>query len=1368
MKKKIFASILSSLICVSLYCADKYLEFNFVYGVNYAGKLNGLNIYVLPTESDSLMLYYYNTNYTIPSWELSWNTYINNQKIGTTVFKNISQEDTKRYRQISVNKIKDKLSDKELAHVKFHYFNTSDYYISFYMIKESKAQDISCTGKPYILCIAANYPQRVERSSDNGLQWEIISTNFSYLYTETNPIKGTYLYRVLNADGTYSNIKQITYQDAVPDISILSDNPNKTVDDSISFRVSSTHPTYTYQWYKNGSIISNATDTVFYLPKIKSADVANYTCVVSNGCNSVISSTATLSVEKSQQLIEFPDIPAKIYGDAAFALPEKTDKGLIINYQSTNTSVATVSGNIVTIVSPGSTNIIASQAGSNDYLEAASITRTLTINKITQLISIPETATKTYGDLAYTIPDKTDKGFIITYTSTNTNVATVSGNTVTINNAGTTEIVASQTGNSFYYAAPTVTQTLTVNKAEQTITFNQIQSKTFGDAAFNLTAQSNKGLTITYTSSNPDVVSISGSLLTINKAGTATITASQAGNANHHPATSVARSITINKASQAIELTNIPNKTFGDTDFTLPQQSNKGLTITYQSADTTIARINGNSVKIKGAGTVNITASQIGNDNYLPAVDVTLPLSISKAVQTITFPPFPQYNYGISKLKLNASSNSGLKVNYESSDYSVATVTDDTLFIHNAGQCYITASVSGNANYFTGTPVQQQLVVNKAAQVIQFEEINNKTYGDTQFSLTAFSDKGLPVVFTSSEPSKLLISGNTATILGAGTFTITSSQAGNDKYNSASTTRTFTVNKAQLIATAESKTKVYGEPIPTLTVAYSGFVNGDTRHELASQPNASTSATSLSEVADYAITLSTITDPNYSLTYRNGLLSVTPATLIVTSDNKTKIYGDPNPILELIYSGFKNTDTSSSLTATPSATTTAKTMSNVGEYNIIISGGLSKNYTFNYTNAKLTINKAPLKAYANNQSRKYGDSNPNFDVIYDGFKGDDNVSILSNIPTTHCNAINASVVGDYEINISGGLAQNYEFDYNTKIGKLTVTKAPLLISVNNASKQYGEPNPNFTLSYEGFRNGENYTALTSLPVAESTALLMSNTGEYDINISGGEALNYEFTLSKGKLNITKASLGVIVNSVSREYGDQNPSTSLSFSGFKGADDKTVLDQLPLTNISATILAIPGIYDIAINGGIDNNYAYDFSGEQGKLNIEKAPLQVKVLNDSIKMGMPIPEFKFEFSGFKNGENEAILNELPTIHCEASTESQAGIYDVTLSGGNDIRYEYLFTNGILIIKDPTGLGKVSVHSAIYPNPVIDVLNIAALTNLSRVDIYLINGTKIYSNETGNLRQINVSGLESGVYLLKTFNETGESSTSLFIKK
>ncbi len=166
-------------------------------------------------------------------------------------------------------------------------------------------------------------------------------------------------------------------------------------------------------------------------------------------------------------------------------------------------------------------------------------------------------------------------------------------------------------------------------KEDQTITFDQLSSVTFGDSDFNLTATSSSGLDVSFESSDENVAEINGTTVTIIGAGTCNITASQAGDDDYNAATDVVRELVVNKAAQTITFGSLPIKEVGSNPFSLSATASSGLDVSYTSSNTSVATVNAsNEVTIIGTGTTTITASQSGNANYLAASDVEQSLTV--------------------------------------------------------------------------------------------------------------------------------------------------------------------------------------------------------------------------------------------------------------------------------------------------------------------------------------------------------------------------------------------------------------------------------------------------------------------------------------------------------------------------------------------------------------------------------------------------------------------------------------------------------------------------------------------------------------------------------------------------------------------
>ena len=499
-------------------------------------------------------------------------------------------------------------------------------------------------------------------------------------------------------------------------------------------------------------------------------------------------STATtikVTVIKADQVFtSFEDITGT-FGDPDTVINPMVTNGEEITYVSRNNSVATVSGTgMIHLAGAGSTYIVATQAGNSNFNEAVD-SILITVGKASQIISNFSDITKTYGDGNFALVAMTTSGLDIIYEVADPLVAIVSGNAVKIMGAGTTTITASQPGNNNYEAAD-FTITLTVAKAAQSISNFDNISKTYGDAVFDLSATATSGLPVTYAIAYDTVATISGSAVNIVEAGTTTITASQAGNANYGAVDSTI-TLTIAKATQTISGLADITKTVGDANFDLAATASSGQPVTYAIADTTIATISGSTLSIEGAGTTTITASQAGNNNYEAATDVTATLTVnSQTKQNQDIDNFADVTvtFGDPGFDLLANASSGLDITYTVQYDTIVSISSNMVTILGAGTTTITASQAGNDTY---NPVSKSitLTVNKATQDISdFTDITKRP-DDADFDLTATASSGLEVSYNIADENVATVSNGTVHIVAKGTTTITASQSGNNNYEAA-------------------------------------------------------------------------------------------------------------------------------------------------------------------------------------------------------------------------------------------------------------------------------------------------------------------------------------------------------------------------------------------------------------------------------------------------------------------------------------------------------------------------------------------------------------------------------------------------------
>src|SRR5262249_24824904 len=134
------------------------------------------------------------------------------------------------------------------------------------------------------------------------------------------------------------------------------------------------------------------------------------------------------------------------------------------------------------------------------------------------------------------------------------------------------------------------------------------------------------------------------------------------------------------------------------------------------------------------------------------------------------------------------------------------------------------------------------------------------------------------------------------------------------------------------------------------------------------------------------------------------------------------------------------------------------------------------NYSFSFVNGTLTVGKAHLTVTADNQSRLYGDANPSLTATLSGFKNGEVLATSGVTGTASCTTsatATSSVVGSpYPITCTQGTLTAANYDFTFVNGQLTINKAHLTVTAENASREYGDANPSFSAGYAGFKNSE--------------------------------------------------------------------------------------------------------------------------------------------------------------------------------------------------------------------------------------------------------------------------------------------------------
>ena len=341
------------------------------------------------------------------------------------------------------------------------------------------------------------------------------------------------------------------------------------------------------------------------------------------------------------------------------------------------------------------------------------------------------------------------------------------------------------------------------------------------------------------------------------------------------------------------------------------------------------------------------------------------------------------------------------------------------------------------------------------------------------------------------------------------------------------------------------------------------------------------------DVGSYTIDGSSCTgltgDSNHDVDITGDKLTVAPAPITITASDGEQTYGDTTPpVITPDVVGLVNGQDLSALTGlTCSASTTTATHAGTYQNAASCSGANDPNYSYQYVTGAVTVDPAPLAIGVAPATRRYGDPDPAFTVTYDGLvNGDQPSTVVTGTPaftanlTREVNGVTTvypssptSPAGSYRTRVTG-LHASSDYTVTHTSGTMTVTRAPLTISVNPATRLYGQPDPTFALSYAGFANGEGpevldgtvaYDVYTKLLVNGVPTVIPSSLtsprGTYDVRPSGLVSPDYAIRYVSGHMTVTNSP---DVTSVAPSSGATTGGTAITLLGTQFTTGDTVV------------------------------------------------------------------------------------------------------------------------------------------------------------------------------------------------------------------
>ena len=605
-----------------------------------------------------------------------------------------------------------------------------------------------------------------------------------------------------------------------------------------------------------------------------------------------ISVTAELIIARATPVLGAFTTTSRTVGEEAFtlAIPTSTSSAAF-KMESSDESVAKFSkvNGKLSIVGAGKTTITASQPASDDYL-AASKSFVLTVRKGTPVLTATADLSSTFGEDGPTIakPTSESRG-AISFTSSNAAVATVNATTgqATVVGAGTSTITITQAATDDYVSA-TQTLTFTVKQAVPKLGALTVSSKTFGDAEFSITKPTSPSSgAFTFTSNNTKVVKISeAGTATIEGAGTATITATQAA-AGNYATNSVTAEVTIAKAAPELSNVSLTGLVFGDADTTMNPRSTSSGAFTFSSNNTRVLTINEKTglVRIVGAGTATITVKQASTTNYEAASSsVTVQVGLATPAFQRLDPIEKQFGDATFLFNWGTSPSDGA-ITYTSNSPTVATIdaTTGRVTIVSTGVATLTMSQAKGTNHTAATTVVV-LTVGRGTPAFGDFVVANKTYGAAAFLLTSpTTTSSGAFTFTSSNTSVATVNSTTGlvTVVAPGSTEIAATQAQTLTHTASTIRTTFVVDPASpVISAMPAITKAYGSAAFTLTAPTSnssGAISYTSSNTAVATIDSNTRLITLTGAGTTTITASQVATSTYTSASTSTTLTVEAA-----------------------------------------------------------------------------------------------------------------------------------------------------------------------------------------------------------------------------------------------------------------------------------------------------------------------------------------------------------------------------------------------------------------------------------------------------------------------------------------------------------
>ncbi len=569
-------------------------------------------------------------------------------------------------------------------------------------------------------------------------------------------------------------------------------------------------------------------------------------------------------------------------------------------------------------------------------------------------------------------------------------------------------------------------------------------------------------------------------------------------------------------------------------------------------------------------------------------------------------------------------------------------------------------------NYLTDT-----ILIAKRKVTVTITSAQSKVYGEADPELTFVCNNVVEGETLVGSPKR-----NVGESAGNYSFYLdTLTDANNPNYSISLSQATFTIQKRQITLTTQNTTKIFGEKdpvfIPTLT-GEGTLANGEKFEDVIV---GYLSREEGEEAGSYRFTTDNLEiSENYDVTIDVNFV-ISRRSVTVICDNKTKTYGDEDPVFtyraDNVVEGYPL-----------SLDIRREYGEDVGEYSLIQGSLSDARYIITFVPATLTIYPSNITVTAEAKVKVYGDDEPYYNVIItEGLlKNNDQLAGIMQGSLTRDEGEN---VGRYEIKQGTmTLGQNYNVKYQSQY--LEIIKRDIEISIESKTKVYGEIDEK--LSY----------VITKGQLCDADAFtgeLARDAGEYvgDYQITLGTlalSSNYNLTYIPNIYKIEKRHIEIIPyveehpSILGKTYGEIEPTLTYRIIG-KIIDGDVLSGQVvrekPVTDANPLLYENAGKYNIICT--LENSN-YDIAYAGYSFVISARVIEIKADDKEMTYGEKEPELSYTI---KN-EGDILEKDKPLLQGNVYrlAGKDAGEYDIRSSLTLGRNYRIDFTKGIFKIK------------------------------------------------------------------------------------